>query len=207
MNEYERPSLFCNTCGEKTEHIVLARHAWPDDKSSRPENEQNLLECGSCHSPLLRWARNEPPENFERYFPPTNRFFLPAWSLHLPTVLREMLSETYAGFNAELYWLSAMGLRSLIDAFALQAVGDIGGFKATMTKLQSEGYLSKRDVLSLEAAIELGHDATHRSKLPDSESCVLAFRIVEHLLQRFAIEQDASNLQARRSGIPGEKLA
>lgn len=197
MHQYDEPYLYCNSCVASTRHFVFAVHAWPDADTEEPENEYDLLHCGTCRVPKLRWSRNEPGERFEKYFPPLDVHRMQPWATHLPPQIHSMLRETYRALNEGFAWLSAMGLRALIDQFATEAVGDVGGFKAKVAKLQASGYLSEGDVTALTVAIELGHDATHRSRCPELENCVHALRIVEHLLQRFAIQKDAQALQSR----------
>ena len=92
-----------------------------------------------------------------------------------------------------------MGSRTLIDMFALERIGDTGGFSAKLARLQAEGYLSSRDVLLVQAAVEVGHEATHRNLRPTVQDCHAVLDIVEHLLQRIALDTRAVELTQNRT--------
>ena len=196
MNYLSDRSLHCNCCGQSTRHSLDAQHAFNED------HERELLHCLECMTPQLRWADRESTPPFELYFPPHDVRPIPKWIGSLPLPMAGLLAETLRAFAEDHLWLVAMGSRTLIDMFALERIGDTGGFSAKLSRLQNEGYLSSRDVLLVRAAVEVGHEATHRNRRPNSEDCHAVLDIVEHLLQRIAIDGQALDHLTKRANVP-----
>ena len=113
-----------------------------------------------------------------------------------------LLREILRAFAEDQLWLVAMGSRTLIDMFALSRIGDTGGFAVKLAQLQSQGYLSARDVVLVKAAVEVGHEATHRNSRPNAQDCHAVLDIVEHLLQRLALDSGALDHLKRRPKAP-----
>ena len=194
--------LRCYKCGQNARHCIQAK-----SEGALEDEERYILECTQCYAPRFLVTIGKRADQKEVLFPAKLDYEIPDWAEVMPDPIGYMLREVYSAQNSGFYWLGFLGLRSLIDAFALEKVGDVGGFKAKLDRLQKEGFLASKDVLALEVAIELGHDATHRSRVPDAVSCGLALNIVLHLLQRFAIEQDSSSLQNARHAAERKREA
>lgn len=113
--------------------------------------------------------------------------------------MRGLLKEVHVALANSHLWLAAMGCRTLVDMFAVARVGDIGGFEKKLDRLQKEGYLSEKDRLVVKAAVEVGHEATHRNQRPSLEDCQRCLDIVENLLHRLVIEVSASAIQEQRA--------
>ena len=96
-------------------------------------------------------------------------------------------------------WLAAMGCGALIDMFVLARIGDVGGFKAKLDRLEKEHYISSKDRLVIEAALEVRHDATHREKRPSVKDCESCLDITENLLQRLVIDGNAAAIREQRA--------
>ena len=154
-------------------------------------------------TPQLRWASREDTPEFERYFPAHDVRPLPKWLDTLPRAMAELYRETLRAFAENHLWLVAMGSRTLIDMFAVERLGDIGGFSAKLTNLQAQGYLAARDVDLVKSAVEVGHEATHRNIRPTAQDCHAVLDIVEHLLQRIALDNTAlDHLRTRQKPRP-----
>lgn len=81
-----------------------------------------------------------------------------------------------------------MGCRTLIDMYAVEKVGDVGGFEKKLGRLEIEGYLSSKDRLVIDQPLEVGHEATHRRQAPTKKQCEAVLAIVEHLIQKLVLE-------------------
>ena len=88
-----------------------------------------------------------------------------------------------------------MGARAIVDQFMNVMIGDIGGFKAKLQKLVDDGYISKKNRETLEAALDAGHAATHRSHDPSPDDLTLVLDIVENLIQPLALEKKIETLK------------
>ena len=189
-------TIYCSVCEQTTDHIVQERHAFNEN------HERELLTCPSCYSPSLRWANRECQPPFERIYPSPDVRKRPPWIDSLPPPIAELFGETLRAFAEDHLWLVAMGSRTLIDMFALDRVGDVGGFAAKLEHLEAKGYLSRRDVVLIRAAIQVGHEATHRALRPSAQDCHAVLDIVEHLLQRIALDSTALDHLSNRSKPP-----
>ena len=185
--------IYCNACEQPTPYTLQGRYTYNED------HERDLLCCDVCQTPQLRWADRDADPPFEYFFPPHDVRTAPSWIGKLPSHMAGLLQETLRALAEGHLWLVAMGSRTLIDMFALEKIGDTGGFSAKLTKLQAEGYLSARDVQSLRAAVEVGHEATHRNLRPTEQDCHTVLDIVEHLLQRIVLDTRAIDLSKNRA--------
>ena len=189
-------SLYCNNCGQSTAHELDERFAMNKD------HVRELFHCVDCYDPQMRWANQESEPPFERFFPPHDVRPVPKWIQALPIPMAGLLHETLRAFAEDHLWLVAMGSRTLIDMFALERIGDTGGFAAKLSRLQADGYLSARDVLLVKAAVDVGHEATHRNHRPTAQDCHAVLDIVEHLLQRIVLDGQALNHLKNRASPP-----
>ena len=196
MYQLSERSIYCNVCGQTARHNVSARHAFND------HHEREVLMCEDCFSPQLRWANRENDPPFELFYPPHDVRPLPKWIDALANPMSGLLRETFRAFAEDHLWLVAMGSRTLIDMFALERIGDIGGFGTKLSQLESKGYLSPRDVLLVKAAVEVGHAATHRNHRPSALDLHAVLDIVEHLLQRIVLDGGALDQLKSRSKAP-----
>ena len=118
--------VYCNICGQSEMHHVSARHSFNED------HEREILKCESCFSPQLRWADRKQDPPFEMFYPAHDIRATPKWIDSLPAPMAGLLRETLRAFAEDHLWLVAMGTRTLIDMFAVDRIGDRGGFAAKL---------------------------------------------------------------------------
>lgn len=203
-------AFHCHSCRRVTTHQAAAvkHQSWSEITDSKVvldhELEHALLICIECRGGQLRSAKRIEQlsdEWSERYHPPHPVRQLPDWVSALPSEaahIGSLLEEVHAAFAANHFWLVAMGCRTLIDMFAVVRVGDVGGFEAKLDRLEREKFLSQKDRLVLKAALEVGHEATHRSTCPSPADNHRCLDIVENLLHRLVIAASASAIQEQR---------
>jgi len=149
-----------------------------------------VLQCRGCEEVILRRtfhyleASGYPPGGWDvRYFPPATFRKSPEWHEKLPEEFRSLLYELYRSLDDESLRLPLMGARTLVDMLMLEKVGDIGGFKAKLKKLEEDGYVSSHGREVLEAALEIGSAATHRGHAASISEVQAVMDIVENMLQ------------------------
>ncbi|MBB5273920.1 DUF4145 domain-containing protein [Quisquiliibacterium transsilvanicum] len=195
--------LHCERCKKSTEHAVL--YIDQRDETQSDESGQWLLEhtltrgfteCVVCSWPKVRIHVFTLPTEQESYrsIPREPERPVPAWAKRLPTDVQQLLLEVYGAFTDKRYWLVVMGCRTLVDMFALERIGDVGGFAQKLEKLQNEGYLSSHDKLLIKQAVEVGHGATHRREAPSERECLAVLEITEHLIHKLALASHAETL-------------
>ena len=207
--------LYCATCERKQIHmaVFVAPHHWSEpvldgEYALDHELENALLECQVCKSATLRTSRRTEQlseEWKEIFFPPQPSREMPSWVDDLPveqTQVRQLLNEVYRALSEGQTWLVAMGCGALIDMFVLARIGDVGGFKAKLDRLEKENYLSSKDRIVVEAALEVRHDATHRQYRPSVKDCERCLGITENLLHRLALDGDAAAIREQRVKRP-----
>ncbi len=115
----------------------------------------------------------------------------------LPEGMRQFLAEIEIAVSTKLTCLTVMGLRAVLDFYANELVGgDKGGFQQKIRLLKENNLLHDRQIEILEAALEVGHAATHRMHVPTEERCRQVLEIVAHLLrEHYLITPDARKLR------------
>jgi hypothetical protein len=131
------------------------------------------------------------------YYPPPISRQIPRWHYELPNDIRDLLKECYTALQSGSKRLAIMGARSVIDVFMNTTLGDIGGFKQKLDELVNQGYLSKQNRDTLEAALEAGHAVVHRGHMPKDEDVTLVFDIVENMLQTLVLKKKSEQLKDR----------
>lgn len=207
MNQGDIEALHCYSCARIAAHRVAASDcfSWTEKNTVGVvidfEVRHYMLVCNECHTAQLRSLRGAEQlsdELTESYFPPHPVRALPSWVNGLSPNMASLLRETHAALANRQYWLVAMGARTLIDMFALEKIGDTGGFKEKLKRLVSETHLSVQDKNVIEAAIEIGHEATHRNLRPSFADCNSVLDITENLLQRLVNAVSAADIREAR---------
>ena len=88
-----------------------------------------------------------------------------------------------------------MGARSIIDLFMNEHIGDIGGFQQKLNQLLKDGWISKKNMEFLSAALDAGHAVTHRGYKPSINEVNQIMDIIENLLQTQVLLSSAENLR------------
>ena len=184
--------LHCNECGHKTTHKRLHHHSrehhprW-DDSADDPEAfevRHELLECCGCGEVVLRdshFGYSDSP--VVDYFPPRVFRKVPDWIHDVKADEEDLLREVYRAIDANCSRLAVFGCRTLIDVRLTKMVGDIGGFKKKLEKLEEREGISKADRATLETVLEVGNATAHRGHTPRSDDVEFVLNFIEHLLR------------------------
>jgi hypothetical protein len=192
QRRHKREHIYCNTCRRKTPHSRLKRVQLIETVEGEQLSERyfDVLQCCGCEELVLRRmfhyleGSGFPPFSWDvRYFPPAMFRKTPDWHERLPGEFRSLLYELYKSLDSESLWLPLVGARTLVDMLMREKVGDIGGFKAKLKKLEEAGYLSLHGREVLESALEMGSAAAHRGFTATASDVQSVMDIVEHMLQ------------------------
>jgi hypothetical protein len=200
--------VHCNRCLHQTKHSILTEHentvtGEPCSEYGEPwlHTTYTLFICCGCESITLRrqmmfseWESDEPEIEF---YPPQVSRQLPKWHDELPCEIHELLSEIYTALHSNSRRLALMGVRTIIDMFVLDKIGDIGTFQQKLQALVDDGYLGGQQKDILNVTLEAGNAAAHRGYKPSSEVLSHAVDVVESLLQSYALEKMSHSIKAK----------
>lgn len=135
----------------------------------------------------------EPPPEPERLVPA-----LPEWLTKLPDTAQVLMREVHLAMGAELYALSAMGIRAVVDVISVDLLaGDVGPFNAKLDGLAKAGHLSRSQQDALTIVVDAGHAAAHRGYIPARDDARAMLDAVEVLLKTaYVLPGAAQSLQA-----------
>src|SRR5260221_8076924 len=128
-----------------------------------------VSKCRGCEKINFKHTlRRSPDRETDQvfHFPQKPIRQVPNWIVKLPMKYVEILQEIYISINERLFILSLTGIRTLLDIYIVNKVGDVGTFKQKLDKLVTNGVitLSKRTVL--ETTIDAGNASAHRGYKP-----------------------------------------
>lgn len=196
----------CNKCLRETKHFVVAERC-----NSGSEEVGNghyeiswkttykMLECCGCEDVSLQrmFYFSESDDVDVEYYPPQISRQIPKWSEELPREWSELLKEVYLALHADSRRLALMGARALVDLYMIEKLGDIGGFAQKIKRLETDGLISRPNKEVLDAALEIGHAATHRGHKARADEVNQVIDIVENLLQSHVLAASAENLKSK----------
>lgn len=91
----------------------------------------------------------------------------------------KLLLEVYNAINQDLNRLAVMGIRSLIDYYLNNAVGDMGGFAKKLKEAKNKSILSEQQYKILSSVIEVGHSVTHRKGVIEQKDIIQLLNVIE----------------------------
>lgn len=195
----------CNRCLQETKHFIVAKRCNEgseivDDRYEVSwKTTYKMLECCGCENVSLqrKFYFSEYDDVEVEYYPPQISRQIPKWSEELPQEWLELLKEIYLALHADSRRLALMGARTLVDLYMSEKLGDIGGFSQKIKKLETDGLISKPNKAVLDAALEVGHAATHRGHKARAIEVNQVIDIVENLLQSHVLAASADNLKSK----------
>lgn len=205
--------VFCNKCRRKQLFKVVASH---NNLSFEGEIEitrtAEVLECGGCGYTILR--RSEHYSEFQ-YSPgdmdPDPELVPgeilrqePVWISSLSPNMREALSETIKATNNQMPFLAAIGVRTVLDMVLVSTVGDIGGFAAKLSQLESRKYVTSCERERLDVLADVGSAAAHRGYTVGIGDLNIIIDILEEVVRKLYIDPGRDkelSEHARRIGV------
>lgn len=210
----------CPDCGPNRWATVLWEHK--REISAKPLRCESfrLLECRGCGAVYVqRSAWGGTPSRVEIDFQaesaiitydetqshwPSVQRPCPVWLPELAQrdqTLAQLAGEVYAALNAELRVLAAIGIRTAFDrAVGLLGVPERLPFGRKLDALASSQLIASNDRRALDALIDAGSAAAHRSWRPSPEQLATMMEIIETFLFRTFVLPDRSD--TLRSAVP-----
>lgn len=133
-------------------------------------------------------ARRRPPWLHELFFADS----LGEQSKH------HLLQELYTGIGAQNWWLTMLGVRSLLESVMVEKVGDNGSFVKNLGKFLEGGFISKIQLEALGPLIEAGHATTHRGYQPSAADVNVVMDILENVLESIYV----TTVRAKKLKVP-----
>lgn len=196
----------CNKCLGERNHKLLHSETmtWNDEIEQGfvidGKDTYEMLKCCGCDNIALRhrswWSANldkhgQPIEEVI-YYPPAISRKEPEWlhELHdiedyslTDNIIEGILREIYVALHNNSRRLATMGIRALLEHVMIDKVGDSRSFGSNLKKFENEGYISQKQKEILEAVLEVGHAAMHRSYNPSKDELNTAISITENLIE------------------------
>jgi len=206
----------CNKCGGDRNHVVLhsEKSSWEDDEYPVSGGEEyETLKCSGCDNIKLRhtsWC-SEDDENTINYFPPAIFRRTPEWFDDLwlelsaeDEFVEKLLKEIYVALQNNLPSLAAMGVRSLLEKVMVSKAGDKGSFVQNLTEFEKLGYVSRIQRERLEAILEVGHAAIHRTYVPTKKDVITLVDLTEHIVETVYLHE--AKIDALKKRVPSRPL-
>lgn len=162
-----------------------------------------ILQCRGCESvTYLTEIRSEEAwglgEKEVNQFPPPTARRKPEWLERIRAShedLAALMDEIYSALQADSRRLATMGSRCVLDLLMRKEVGDRGSFEQGLDALVANQSLSRLERTLLEASLDAGNAASHRSYRPSPADMARIIGTVEHLVERFyVLRPDAEEL-------------
>lgn len=204
----------CNRCGHSTNHDVLAvdreeYDAWTSDvEYTTCYDLYEMVKCRGCGAVAIRATVRHIEDREPRivYYPPAIARRAPKWvtgsfdSLHIPIIVFELMNEVYAAVQNNLLRLAAMGIRAVLENVMRAKIGEQRTFKAFVDEFQKAGYLSMREVASLDSILEAGHAVIHRGWEPSEDDIATLLDITEAVIEKAYLHE--ARAQALDKRVP-----
>jgi hypothetical protein len=206
----------CNGCGRKTDHEVLKANEktlW-ENEDFWTKTRYRMIECRGCHFISLQRSITSSEDDQDDvpqidYFPPPITRRQPGWigelAMNVPNELPliELHTEIYSALHADNRRLATMGARAILDMVITDKVKDVGTFKEKFDALEKE-FVTKNQRAFLEAALDVGHAASHRGHCPTAKQLDQVMDIVESILQQIYVLPEAAT--ELKNSTPSRKI-
>jgi len=109
-----------------------------------------------------------------------------------------LLEELYRAIGVRNWWLTMLGVRSLLEFVMVEKVGDHGSFVKNLNAFQDKGFISLVQSQALGPLIEAGHATTHRGYQPTAADVNLVMDILENVIEAIYV----TGAKARKLKVP-----
>lgn len=197
----DKTRLYCNICKNKTWHEVSVDYEqtyhdnfWGFDRLLQGQ----ILKCCGCDYLSFRLLRHpfefEDDRAIEEYIYPErtykNRTRVFVWQL--PNRIGKLYDQTVRAYDSELYLLSAVGLRALLEAVIVDKLQPQEYSTTIKSKVDALGkHFSTEVVNVLHEFRFIGNQAAHSLQEPEKLDLHRALNVVEDILTFFYGVEDS----------------
>ncbi|MDR1268506.1 MAG: DUF4145 domain-containing protein [Planctomycetaceae bacterium] len=193
--------VHCNSCNRDTDHNIVKEHLviYEDKKYNTDWGDRyQIISCLGCKTVSFRqdsWYSEALDEGdgddgvaSGTFYPPRNiNEHERMLEYHLlPQDLKRIYCETVDALNNRLPTISAIGLRTIVEAICLEQktkMPNKNDLEEGIYGLADKEYLSKKQADILHKCRLMGNDAAHEIVAPDTDHLDAAIEIVEILLK------------------------
>ncbi|MNK51521.1 hypothetical protein D3C87_704330 [compost metagenome] len=183
---------------------IILRNDKGDDIKSVWEvvgNIWHLTKCRGCDKINFKHIlRSAPPvEKTDQvfYFPKRAIRPVPNWVINIPIKYVDILREVYIAVNEQIFTLALTGIRTLLDIYIVEKIGDSGNFKQKIKKLVENNIITSSKAQVLETTIDAGNASAHRGYKPDQETLFQVLSIVENLLESEIVDRAVNQIKQK----------
>lgn len=161
----------------------------------------HITKCKGCDKINFKHIlRTIPP--FEKtdeifYFPQKPIRNVPKWIVNISIKYIDILREVYIAINEHLFTLALTGIRTLLDIYIVEKIGDAGTFKQKLKKLTETNIITNSKAQVLEATIDAGNASAHRGYKPDQKTLFQVLNIVENLLESEIVDRTVNEIKEK----------
>lgn len=195
----------CRECNIKTLHDILCESTERGDEDYDFYSTYQVIQCRGCQTKGFRhysadYEQGYPVSETEWEFPETSETYPKFDSDHrpldnmyeVPDVVRSIYFETRLAIKEDALTLASLGLRGTVEAICNDLKITGSNLASRITKLSSQGLISKKDAERLHAIRFLGNDAAHEIKKPKRTQITVAVKIIDHLINSiYLLEKEA----------------
>ncbi len=200
----------CNKCDGSRNHEVLhsEKSSWKNEDVSGGD-EYETLKCSGCESIKLRHTSWFSEHDYDtiNYFPPAIFRRTPEWFDQLwlelsadDEFVEKLLMEIYVALQNNLPRLATMGVRSLLEQVMVSKTGDKGSFGKNLHEFETLGYVSRIQRERLEAILDAGHAAIHRTFVPTKRDVITLVDLTEHIVETVYLHE--AKIDALKKRVP-----
>ncbi len=200
---------YCGSCQKETNQTIEYKNheveplevLAKNDKSFETKsfwmvgfNIWQISKCNGCEKltfkHILKTERDK-SKDIVFQFPKEYTRKIPEWYRKLPIKYLEILKEVYFSINVGSFILALIGIRTLLDIYIVDKIGDVGTFKQKLNKLVEKGIITKSKLNSLHTTINAGNASAHRGYKPTKEVLLKLIDVVDNLLESEIIDKES----------------
>jgi hypothetical protein len=107
----------------------------------------------------------------------------PDWIKKVPNPMRNQLREIYDAHSQNCSWLVSIGLRGVVESFAIRHVGDMQTYQQKLDALKQQHFISDVEHGMLGTVVNVGGASAHRMHTPTRENVAILLDIVEGIIR------------------------
>lgn len=200
-NKKFKSKILCKVCQQQTWHIILneVENNYSDEDGEIWENNKFFtLQCLGCENVCLltqyvcsenidsNTGNLETQENIYP-IPYKNDREIIERVYYVPKIARTVYEETIKAFNSGMMILAAIGIRTTIEAIAIQEKIIVRGIKTKIKKMEDLKIITPAGATLLLLVKDFGNLATHEIKKHPQDDLSLCIDIIEGVFRSLYI--------------------
>ncbi len=207
--------ILCRSCQNETWHSILnetSTGSSNEDGEVWDKTTSHTLQCNGCENVCLltEYVFSEDIDPRTGDLEITRKIYPSPYKpvrntiegvYVLPATVRAIYEETVKSINNNLMILAAIGIRSTIEAIALDKKITVNGIKGKISQMVSQGIVTEDGAKLLSLIRDIGNKATHEIKKHHREDIKLCIDIVEGMLKNlYVYPKEAEQTKELMSG-------